>query len=265
MSDSSSDGRGLRHAEPRVRKVAVHVTGEPAPFIGCGADRYWVGIRGSVTEFLARARDRTLDRWVETALKSRRKVGLVTPHVVDQAGFEDVVSVIADFSGRVDRVLTGDPGVAASVSEVVRVYWCGQVCNVDHVYFLHRIGVRGVRAIRPVSTGAMDINRDIDLEMPVFGRIPLAFMPDVHENCDPPSPVALYGRGGAVIVRSGYIESADFLDLSDSLRPFGRDTCGVVETSGLEPDEVSEAVDAIRFGRAVETRRPLFVSDHEAR
>ena len=260
MNSNPGERHGSHHAEPRVRKVAVHVTGDPAPFINCGADRYWVGVRGSVGRFLACAADGTLRKWLETAADSRRKVGLVTPWCVDGARFDQVVSVIADFSDRFDRVLTGDLGVTAAVAGAVRVYWCGRVYNVDHVYFLRDVGVYGVRAISPVSTGAMDINHDIDLEMPVFGRIPIAYMPDCEMNAGSVPPALLHGAGGSVLVQPGYLESSDFLDLSDSLRPFGRDTCGVVETSGLTPDEVAEAVDAIRFGRPVDTNRPLYVS-----
>jgi hypothetical protein len=265
----------------------VHVTGDPAPYVHVGADRYWVGERASVSRFLAAAGDGTLAAWLDTAAFSKRKVGLVTPHSVDQARFEMVVAAIGGLSGRFDRVMTGDLGVASALRGVAKVYFCGRVHNIDHAMFLRDIGIKGVRAVCPVSTGAMDINREIDLEITVFGRIPLAFGPEClgagqggesrAKSVDGDEAVAsgnrvsagnvdsgdlvLTGRGGAVIVHPGWLQSAEFLDLSDSLRPFGRDTCGVIESDGLTPDEVAEAVDAIRFGRPVETTRTLFVSE----
>jgi len=253
----------LRQPDQRIRTVAIHVTGDPEPFLKCGADRYWVGVRGSVSEFLELASDGTIASWLSAAGRTRRKVGLVTPYCVDAARFDQVISAIADFSVGVDRVMTGDFGVASRISDAVRTYLVAAVNNVDHAIFLRRLGIHGVRAIRPVSTGAMDVNREIDLEMPVFGRLPIAFMPECDRGSVGDAPVELHGRGGGIILCRGYAVTSDYLDLSDSLRPFGRDTVGVVETFGLTPDEVAEAVDAIRFGRPVETNRPLFVSEQD--
>lgn len=261
MEHYPDDRNGARSSEPRIRTVAVHITGDPSPFVRCGADRYWIGIRGSVSAFLQAAADGTLAGWLETALATRRKVGLVTPQLVDRARFDQVVSAIADFSPMVDRVMTGDLGIATEVAGAMKTWWVGRVHNVDHASMLRRIGIHGVRAVCPVSTGAMDINREIDLEMPVFGRVPLAYLPDCDFRAVAVEQPVLHGRGGSILVGQGYLESFDFLDLSDGLRPFGRDTVGVVETSGLTVEEVAEAVDAIRFGRPVETTRPLFITE----
>lgn len=280
--------------QQQLRTVAVQIAGDPRPFAGVGADRAWVGVRGCCDLFLALCADGTIGAWLADAAKVGRGVGLSTPMVVPQNRFDQVVSAIMELAPAFDRVMTGDMGVATAVVGRVRVTWCGRVLNTAHAEYLCKMGVDGVRALSPVSTACKDINHAVDLEMPAFGRIPLAFLSvclyqTMDRDFDCPGacvsavagaggesaagagpagevgaePVVLSTKDGAVGVRPCFLESRDFLDLSTMLKPFGRDTCAVIETSGLTPAEVAQAVDALRHGEAVPTTRPLFFSEAE--
>lgn len=272
---------------PQSRTVAVHVAGDPLPFAGAAADRVWVGVRGCCELFMALCENGTVRRWLADARKVGRGVGLATPFVVPQIRFDAVVGAIRDHSDAFDRVMTGDVGVAAAVARGagngagIRVTWTGRVLNVAHAEYLLSVGIDSVRAISPVSTACKDINHTVDLEMPAFGRIPLAFMPfcahrvmDREYECPgacvrnvagDSDPIVLSNENGAVGLDPCVLVSRDFLDLSPVMKPFGRDTCAVVETAGLTPAEVADAVDALRHGEIVPTSRPLFVSEAPVR
>ncbi len=266
---------------PQSRTVAVHVAGDPSPFAGVGADRVWVGVRGCCDMFLALCENGTIRKWLDDARRVGRMVGLCTPLLVPGNRFSMVVTAIQDHAGLFDRVMTGDLGVAAAMHPAIRVTWCGKVLNVAHAEWLRANGIDSVRAMSPVSTACKDINHTVDLEMPAFGRIPLAVSPvcfyrTVDRDFQCPGDcvsagdsdtdmVVLSNEGGAVGVRPCWFESRDFLDLSANMKPFGRDTCAVVETSGLTPAEVADAVHALRHGDDVPTTRPLFTSEAAVR
>jgi len=259
------------------RNVAVQVAGDPAPFAGVGADRVYVGVRGCCELFLELCARGTVRKWLKSATSVGSHCGLVTPLLVPERYFDAVVSAVADHADVLDRVMIGDLGVAAALKGSVRVSWCGRVLNAGHAEYLRSLGIDGVRSLSPVSAGVMDINHTVDVEIPAFGRIPLSFSPvcllkmmdrgfDCPTGCveglsSGAEPVTLSCAGGSVRVMPGFLESTDFIDLSGQMKSFGRDTCAVIETSGLSATEVAEAVDALRRGRAVYTGRPLFVSE----
>ncbi len=321
---------------PPIRLVAVQVSGDPSLLAGAGADRAWVGVRGCAELFLALCADGTIRRWLIDARQVGKRVGLCSPVIVPATLQDDVVDAIKGLASLADRVMTGDLGVASRVCDRIPVSWCGNVRNSEHARFLRSTGIEGVRMVTPVSDGCRDINRIVDLEVPAFGRIPLAFMPEcvfraidrsfdcpgacisatardagqfsiravtdndasaqgiwprslisslfdvtpqsllsALSNATPQSVVAALssvaqpirprpGTGlASVIVRPCFIESGDFLDMSPVMKPFGRDTCAVVESSGLDADEVRVAVDALREGDLVTTSRPLFVTEQD--
>lgn len=316
--------------------MAVQVSGDPSLLAGTGADRAWVGVRGCAELFLALCADGTIRRWLIAARQVGNRVGLCSPVIVPAPLQDDVVDAIKGLASLVDRVMTGDLGVASRIGDRISVSWCGNVRNAEHARFLRSIGIEGVRMVTPVSAGCRDINHIVDLEVPAFGRIPLAFMPEcvfraidrsfdcpgacidatgrdagqfsicavsgddasaqgispqslisslfdvtpqsllsALSNATPQSVVAALSAFAqpirpqpptglaSVIVRPCFIESGDFLDLSPVMKPFGRDTCAVVETSGLDTDEVRAAVDALREGDLVTTSRPLFVTEQD--
>ncbi len=321
---------------PPIRLVAVQVSGDPSLLAGAGADRAWVGVRGCAELFLALCADGTMRRWLTAARQVGKRVGLCSPVIVPAPLHDDVVEAIKGLAGLADRVMTGDLGVASRIGDRIPVSWCGNVRNAEHARFLRSIGIEGVRMITPVSAGCRDINRIVDLEVPAFGRIPLAFMPEcvfraIDRSFDCPGACIaatardsgqfsigavtdedVSGQGispqsvisslldvtpqsllsalsnaaprsisealsfvsrtvrpqpstglASVIVRPCFVESGDFLDLSPVMKPFGRDTSAVVETSGLDADEVRAAVDALREGDLVTTSRPLFVTEQD--
>ncbi len=129
--------------------------------------------------------------------------------------------------------------------------------------------------------------------MPAFGRIVVSYSPvclyrtqvagslsEVGRNCpfgcaaeaatccvdvpgkasDPAAvaQITLSHGTDAVLVRPKHLLTSEFLDLSEDMDMFGRDTCAVVNTSGLTGAEVAAAVEALRNGSKIETKRPLF-------
>lgn len=281
----------------KQRTVAVHVEGDPAPFAGAGADRVYTGIDACCELFLAACADGTIKRWLAAARSVGKIVGLVVPIVVPQKHFDAVISAIYAHAKGCARVLTGDMGIATTLKGHVPVSYVGQVHNVEHAAFLTAAGFDSVRAFSPVPTGALDINHRIDLEMPAFGRIVVSYSPvclyktqavasfsDVGRNCpfgcsarmsrgqpattsgdqslafdlSESSQITLSRGTDAVVVRPKYLLTSEFLDLSEDMDMFGRDTCAVINSSGLTGPEVAAAVEALRHGRKVETVRPLF-------
>lgn len=270
----------------RQRTVAVHVEGDPAPYAGAGADRVYTGVDACCELFLAACADGTIKRWLAAARNVGKIVGLVVPVVVPQKHFDAVISAIYAHAKGCGRVLTGDMGIATTLKGQVPVSYVGQVHNVEHAAFLTAAGFDSVRAFSPVPTAVLDINHHIDLEMPAFGRIVVSYSPvclfktqaagslsDVGRNCpfgcvsklacgttraSDASPIVLSRGTDAVLVRPKHLLTSEFLDLSEDMDMFGRDTCAVVNTSGLTGPEVAAAVDALRHSRRIETTRPLF-------
>ena len=250
-------------------EIALQIDAPSEPMLSVDCESVYFGEAGCAERFSFLDREGLLAAGLQQIRRAGKKAGLIAPMIVAEKDHGTVHDILERHLPLADRVLTADLGLVAGFGGRVPMVFFGAVSNAHTAAVLVRRGVDRIRMSLPYTQPIRDVGADADLEIVVFGSLPLSFTPTCHRlvmtgqgACNPrcvDEEIVLRRGRHRLKVKAKSLVTERPVNLTGRVRevaPFVHTF--VIDTTDLSVPQVRRVVQAVREERAYVHDRKCF-------